>query len=141
MTTGTSSPVVSGEVVPNRDRWRATPLERGTTVFRRGQTVQLQATPYGTATIGVLQNEGREGVYGVWTLLVDGNLFRSEGRLYPEDLRRCDCTNPLSPDDPYNGLCEHCDSVKDEPPHVGHAAHFTGAWWCDTCNSPLCNLI
>lgn len=24
--------------------------------------------------------------------------------------------------------------------HKGHAAHFTGAWWCDTCDSPYCEL-
>lgn len=27
-----------------------------------------------------------------------------------------------------------------EVPHVGHRAHFTGAWYCDTCNSPYCAL-
>lgn len=24
-------------------------------------------------------------------------------------------------------------------PHVGHRSHFTGAWFCDTCNSPYCD--
>lgn len=28
----------------------------------------------------------------------------------------------------------------DEAPHVGHRAHFTGAWYCDTCDSPYCDL-
>jgi hypothetical protein len=25
-------------------------------------------------------------------------------------------------------------------PHVGHTMHFTGAWYCDTCQSPYCEL-
>lgn len=25
-------------------------------------------------------------------------------------------------------------------PHVGHRAPFTGAWYCDTCDSPYCEL-
>jgi hypothetical protein len=24
--------------------------------------------------------------------------------------------------------------------HVGHVLHFTGAWYCDTCDSPYCDL-
>jgi len=30
----------------------------------------------------------------------------------------------------------------DEPvePHVGHWSRWGGAWWCDTCNSPYCDL-
>lgn len=24
--------------------------------------------------------------------------------------------------------------------HVGHRSHITGAWFCDTCNSPYCEL-
>jgi hypothetical protein len=31
------------------------------------------------------------------------------------------------------------DEIPDDEPHVGHHAHFTGAWWCDTCNSPCCD--
>lgn len=23
--------------------------------------------------------------------------------------------------------------------HVGHRARLTGAWYCDTCNSPYCD--
>jgi len=26
-----------------------------------------------------------------------------------------------------------------EEPHKGHRSHFTGAWFCDTCNSPYCS--
>lgn len=25
-------------------------------------------------------------------------------------------------------------------PHTGHFSHISGTWWCDTCNSPYCNL-
>lgn len=27
-----------------------------------------------------------------------------------------------------------------EAPHAGHVTRFTGAWFCDTCNSPYCDL-
>ena len=26
------------------------------------------------------------------------------------------------------------------PPHRGHFSHLGGTWWCDTCNSPYCDL-
>jgi hypothetical protein len=26
-----------------------------------------------------------------------------------------------------------------DAPHFGHSAHFSGAWFCDTCNSPYCD--
>lgn len=25
--------------------------------------------------------------------------------------------------------------------HVGHHSRFTASWWCDTCNSPYCDLL
>jgi hypothetical protein len=28
----------------------------------------------------------------------------------------------------------------EDAPHVGHRSHFTGAWYCDTCDSPYCEL-
>lgn len=28
----------------------------------------------------------------------------------------------------------------DEAPHVGHFSRLGGTWWCDTCNSPYCEL-
>jgi hypothetical protein len=30
----------------------------------------------------------------------------------------------------------------DEPDerHFGHTSRLTGAWFCDTCNSPYCDL-
>jgi len=28
---------------------------------------------------------------------------------------------------------------RQEPAHIGHMSTF-GAWWCDTCNSPYCEL-
>lgn len=30
--------------------------------------------------------------------------------------------------------------MADENEHVGHRSHFTGAWYCDTCDSPYCEL-
>jgi len=27
-----------------------------------------------------------------------------------------------------------------QPPHTGHWMPFTGAWYCDTCDSPYCEL-
>jgi hypothetical protein len=27
-----------------------------------------------------------------------------------------------------------------EPPHVGHFSRLGGTWWCDTCDSPYCDL-
>jgi hypothetical protein len=27
-----------------------------------------------------------------------------------------------------------------EPPHVGHRSQLSGAWYCDTCDSPYCEL-
>lgn len=28
-----------------------------------------------------------------------------------------------------------------EPPHVGHFSRLGGTYWCDTCNSPYCELL
>jgi NMD protein affecting ribosome stability and mRNA decay len=50
----------------------------------------------------------------------------------------CECGNAAQPE--LGGMCEWCYAVSDEPAHVGHYAHFTGAWYCDTCNSPYCEL-
>lgn len=33
--------------------------------------------------------------------------------------------------------CMQCEEYL--KPHVGHRLHFTGAWFCDTCNSPYCD--
>ena len=30
--------------------------------------------------------------------------------------------------------------ANDDTPHVGHRTRFTGAWYCDTCESPYCDL-
>lgn len=45
---------------------------------------------------------------------------------------------PLPPPPPE--AAEWLERLTDEPPHVGHRAHFTGAWYCDTCDSPYCDL-
>lgn len=55
------------------------------------------------------------------------------------DTDRCPCGNQLNPDGAPD-LCDWCDAIRDEPPHVGHISTF-GTHWCDTCNSPYCNLI
>jgi hypothetical protein len=31
-------------------------------------------------------------------------------------------------------------SYEEDPPHVGHFSRLGGTWWCDTCNSPYCEL-
>lgn len=36
-------------------------------------------------------------------------------------------------------LCDWCESIKDEPEHTGHMGLY-GTYWCDTCNSPYCEL-
>lgn len=32
------------------------------------------------------------------------------------------------------------EDCSDEEPHVGHFSRLGGTWWCDTCNSPYCEL-
>jgi hypothetical protein len=49
----------------------------------------------------------------------------------------CPCGNPATED----GLCEWCTAVEGEPAHTGHYSQLGGAWWCDTCNSPMCALL
>ena len=48
------------------------------------------------------------------------------------------------PDDPSHELpCPDCGSrlaVDLDPPHEGHFSRLGGTWWCDTCNSPYCEL-
>jgi hypothetical protein len=51
-------------------------------------------------------------------------------------LTRCECGNAAMPDDT---VCEWCAIDADQPPHLGHFSRF-GTYWCDTCNSPLCDL-
>jgi hypothetical protein len=36
--------------------------------------------------------------------------------------------------------CEWCLAIADEPPHTGHWSSLGGTYWCDTCDSPLCDL-
>ena len=50
----------------------------------------------------------------------------------------CPCGNTVA--DPDAALCIWCDTVKDEPAHAGHWSTF-GTYWCDTCNSPYCDLL
>ena len=36
--------------------------------------------------------------------------------------------------------CEWCEAIADEPQHTGHYGAIFGTYWCDTCDSPLCDL-
>lgn len=53
--------------------------------------------------------------------------------------QHCKCGNKLQSDD-IEGMCEWCENIASEPAHVGHWSLF-GTYWCDTCNSPYCNLL
>lgn len=55
----------------------------------------------------------------------------------PECNTLCRCGNPAMPG---THICDWCDSQADEPPHLGHFTRLTGDWFCDTCNSPYCDL-
>jgi hypothetical protein len=57
-----------------------------------------------------------------------------------ETIRRCDCTNPITDPDPVTTECDHCAWANAQPPHTGHFSMF-GTYWCDTCNSPYCDLL
>lgn len=48
----------------------------------------------------------------------------------------CECGNRAT----VGILCEWCDDLAQSPPHEGHWSTF-GTYWCDTCNSPYCDLI
>lgn len=37
--------------------------------------------------------------------------------------------------------CVTCGLEGDDVPHKGHTLRLTGAWYCDTCNSPYCDLL
>lgn len=50
---------------------------------------------------------------------------------------RCDCGNWAEDD---SALCSHCEWVADQEPHTGHYSRLGGGWWCDTCDSPYCDL-
>lgn len=55
----------------------------------------------------------------------------------------CDCA---AYPEPHEVHCDECSApideciCDDEPPHVGHWSRLGGQWWCDTCNSPYCEL-
>jgi hypothetical protein len=51
---------------------------------------------------------------------------------------KCECGNDATDDD---GLCDYCRRIQDEPPHEGHYPPLGGGWFCDTCNSPYCELL
>lgn len=53
------------------------------------------------------------------------------------DAVRCACGNVATDDD---GRCDWCAAIADEPAHTGHYSRLSGTYWCDTCDSPLCDL-
>ena len=52
---------------------------------------------------------------------------------------KCACGNALD-EDCTSDACDYCSWAAEQPPHVGHRALLSGAWWCDTCNSGYCEL-
>lgn len=50
---------------------------------------------------------------------------------------KCPCGNAATQD----GLCDSCVVIIDAPVHAGHFSTLGGAWWCDTCKSPYCDLL
>jgi hypothetical protein len=53
----------------------------------------------------------------------------------------CECGNRAEPGDTECNWCAAARAeIEENGPHVGHWSTF-GTYWCDTCNSPLCNLI
>jgi hypothetical protein len=49
---------------------------------------------------------------------------------------KCECGNRATS----GTQCEWCEQVAGQPPHTGHFSRIGGGWWCDTCNSPYCDL-
>lgn len=49
-------------------------------------------------------------------------------------------------DHPFRPCCDGETTLQDwrdagfEVPHLGHFSRLGGTWWCDTCNSPYCDL-
>lgn len=58
------------------------------------------------------------------------------GKNMADEAERCSCGNVAEPGEK---LCEHCAWVENQPPHTGHWSTF-GTYWCDTCDSPYCEL-
>lgn len=50
---------------------------------------------------------------------------------------KCTCGNKTTQP---NGLCDWCDYEQSQAPHEGHYSRLGGTWWCDTCDSPVCDL-
>lgn len=47
----------------------------------------------------------------------------------------CSCGNNAT-----DTMCDECAYVATQPQHVGHFSHLGGTWYCDTCESPYCEL-
>jgi hypothetical protein len=48
---------------------------------------------------------------------------------------KCECGNTAEAGE---STCEWC--TEDGEQHVGHVVRFSGTWYCDTCDSPYCDL-
>lgn len=51
--------------------------------------------------------------------------------------QRCVCGNSV---DDGSELCDWCEAIAGEPPHVFRWSPLGTALWCVTCNSPYCDL-
>lgn len=71
-----------------------------------------------------------------WKRAQDAHIEASLEREYQEWL----ATNEHTPDCPAYEYYADCTCGADDEPHVGHFTHFGGTWFCDTCNSPYCEL-
>lgn len=43
----------------------------------------------------------------------------------------------------WESACARAELERDlapDAPHVGHFSRLGGTWWCDTCDSPYCDL-
>lgn len=78
-----------------------------------------------------------------------GDLFRLLAEHYADDrwehLAGIESVSTWDPDEERACYYAHqapCrfDRGASEPPHTGHFSHLGGTYWCDTCNSPYCDL-
>jgi hypothetical protein len=58
----------------------------------------------------------------------------------PSDGSDPDCQACGAPLADYVGNVDADDEANEGSDHVGHFSQLGGTWWCDTCNSPYCDL-
>lgn len=109
--------------------------------FEAGRTVLVSEHRDRTMTVGTLSTVHSKETT-TWAELDEAVTMwmnRYPNQRFYVIANKCECTNSIT-DDLDGTLCSHCEWVSQQPPHKGHIAHFTGAWFCDTCNSPCCDL-